>query len=114
MKIKKFIQGAAMGAALLSGTASAQLEIPNDQYWDSGDPDRWRFVFAFPMLWAPSINLETEATGNVEITFKDILERLQMGMMFEMYLTKAWWGVFFKGMYMDINQPIETDINSKL
>jgi hypothetical protein len=111
MKIKKILQAAAMGGAvLLSATANAQLEIPNDQYWDEGGVDKWRFIVAFPMLWAPSINLETEATGTVEITFKDILERLQMGMMGEFYLTKAWWGVFAKGMYMDIGQPIELDI----
>jgi hypothetical protein len=108
MKIKKILQAAALGGALLSATANAQLEIPNDQYWDEGGADKWRFIVAFPMLWAPSIDLEIQAGGattEAEISFGDSLKNLQMGFMGELYFTKAWFGVFLKGMYMDV----ETD-----
>ena len=116
MKLKKLLQAAAMGGALLSATANAQLEIPNNQYWDEGDADRWRTVISFPMLWAPAITIKAETdTGKTEteIPFKSILENLQFGLLAELYVTKAWWGFFIKAQYMDMgpDEPIELDIN---
>ena len=116
MKLKKLLQAAAMGGALLSATANAQLEIPNDQYWDKGGENKWRVVFSFPMLWAPSINIKTEtAEGNKsehDIPFSSILENLQVGFLGELYITKAWWGFFVKAQYMDMgpDKPIESNL----
>ena len=105
MKTKRLLQTAALGGALVSATANAQLEIPKGQYWDSGSED-FRAVLAFPMLWAPEINLNIEAgeLDDIEVTipFKDILTNLGIGFMGEFYLNYKWFGFVLKGMYMDL------------
>ena len=106
MKIKRVLQTAALGGALVSATANAQLEIPRGQYWDTKPVDGFQTVIAFPMLWAPEISLDIDTAGGtteVVIPFKDIVERLNVGLMGELYVNWKWLGFIAKGMYMDVS-----------
>ena len=106
MKIKRVLQTAALGGALVSATANAQLEIPRGQYWDTKPVDGFQTVIAFPMLWAPEISLDIDTDGGtteVVIPFKDIVERLNVGLMGELYVNWKWLGLIAKGMYMDVS-----------
>ncbi len=104
MKTSRLLQTVALGGALVSANAHAQMEIPKGQYWDSGS-EEFRIVVAFPMLWAPEINLNIETDADdleVTIPFKDILTNLGMGFMGEFYLNYKWFGFVAKAMYMDL------------
>lgn len=106
MKTSRLLQTVALGGALVSANAHAQLEIPKGQYWDSGSED-FRIVVAFPMAWMPEINLNIETDADdleVTIPFKDILTNLAGGFMGEFYLNYKWFGFVMKGMYMRL-QP---------
>ena len=76
---------------------------------ESGNPlpsrdDKWRFTLAFPMLWAPDINGKIRGDDPVdfEITFKDILEKLSFGYMFELYANRGPYGMAFRTSYMRV------------
>lgn len=74
---------------------------------ESGNPlrledNKWRYSIAFPMLWAPSINgkIRGEDRIDFEVTFRDILENLKLGIMFELYANKGPYGLAFRSNYM--------------
>ena len=59
--------------------------------------DQWLFTLAFPMLWAPDVSVEIRGDRNedIRITFEDILDGLDFGLMGEFYTRKhasASWG----------------------
>ncbi len=72
--------------------------------------DQWRFSIAFPMLWAPSINGKIRGDEPVDFTieFKDILDSLSFGLMFELYANKGPYGLVYRSNFMRV-----TDENSR-
>ena len=76
---------------------------------ESGNPlpateDDWRFTIAFPMVWAPDIDGRIRGGEPVDfnISFTDILDRLNFGLMFELYANRGPYGLFFRSMYMRV------------
>ena len=76
---------------------------------ESGNPlpardDKWRFTLAFPMLWAPDINgkIRGDEPVDFEITFKDILDKLSFGLMFELYANRGPYGMALRTSYMRV------------
>ena len=76
---------------------------------ESGNPlpardDQWRFTIAFPMIWAPDINGKIRGDEQIdfEITFKDILDKLSFGMMFELYANRGPYGLAFRSNFMRV------------
>jgi hypothetical protein len=84
-------------------------ELPPLSPPESGNPlpvrdDKWRFTLAFPMLWAPDINgkIRGDEPVDFEITFKDILDKLSFGLMFELYANRGPYGMAFRTSYMRV------------
>jgi len=84
--------------------------------------DQWRFSIAFPMLWAPEINGKIRGDEHIDFTikFKDILEDLSFGLMFELYANKGRFGLVYRSNYMRVEDEnsrsglIETRVGTKL
>ena len=75
---------------------------------DSGNPlpaddDQWRFTVAFPMIWAPDINGRIRGGENIDfnISFSQILENLDAGLMGELYANRGRFGVAFRFSYLN-------------
>ena len=66
--------------------------------------EQWRFSIAFPMLWAPSINGKIRGDEPVDFTieFKDILDNLSFGLMFELYANKGRYGLVYRSNFMRV------------
>jgi len=58
-------------------------------------PDQWRFTLAFPMIWAPDVNVKIrgDQREDIKISFQDILEGLDFGLMGELYATRGPFGL---------------------
>jgi hypothetical protein len=76
---------------------------------ESGNPlpkrdDEWRFTIAFPMIWTPDINGKIRGGERIDFTikFKDILENLSFGLMFELYANKGPYGLAFRSNFMKV------------
>ena len=76
---------------------------------EAGNPlpaveDEWRFTIAFPMIWAPDIDGKIRGGERVDfnIGFGDIVDRLSFGLMFELYANRGPYGLFFRSMYMRV------------
>jgi hypothetical protein len=76
---------------------------------ESGNPlpkrdDEWRFTIAFPMIWTPDINGQIRGGENIDFTikFRDILENLSFGLMFELYANKGPYGLAFRSNFMQV------------
>ena len=76
---------------------------------ESGNPlpkrdDEWRFTIAFPMIWTPDINGKIRGGERIDFTikFKDILENLSFGLMFELYANKGPYGLAFRTNFMQV------------
>lgn len=100
-------------AGVLSTTAdaAAQSAPPDEEASppESGNPlpateEEWRYTIAFPMIWAPDIDGRIRGGESVDfgIGFGDILDRLSFGLMFELYANRGPYGLFFRSMYMRI------------
>jgi hypothetical protein len=76
---------------------------------ESGNPlpareDEWRFTIAFPMIWTPDINGKIRGDEPIDFTieFKDILENLSFGLMFELYANRGPYGLAFRSNFMRV------------
>ena len=84
--------------------------------------DQWRFAIAFPMLWAPQINGRIRGDEHIDFTikFKDILEDLSFGMMFELYASKGPFGLVYRSNFMRVEDEnsrsglLETRVKTKM
>ena len=84
--------------------------------------DQWRFSIAFPMLWAPQINGRIRGDEHIDFTikFKDILENLSFGLMFELYASKGPFGLVYRSNFMRVEDEnsrsglLETRVRTKL
>ena len=68
IKIIRLLQPTVINAVLLTATAGAQTGTVSEPQSEAKAPDRWTTVVAFPMLWAPNIDLEIESAGNITET----------------------------------------------
>jgi len=96
---------------LLLAPLGALAEEPDaeDSPPESGNPlpatdDQWRFTIAFPMLWMPDIDGKIRGDERVDfsITFDDILDNLNFGMMFELYANRGPYGLAFRANFMQV------------
>jgi len=84
--------------------------------------DQWRFSIAFPMLWAPTINGKIRGDEPIDFTvdFKDILENLSFGLMFELYANRGPYGLVYRSNYMIVKDEnsrsalLDTNIKTEL
>ncbi len=80
--------------------------------------DQWRFTVAFPMLWAPDVNVKIrgDRREDIKITFNDILEGLDFGLMGEFYATRGPFGLAARFNYLDLRgeQSREGLVNTEL
>jgi hypothetical protein len=84
--------------------------------------EQWRFSIAFPMLWAPSISGKIRGDESIDFTieFKDILENLSFGLMFELYANKGPYGLVYRSNFMRVKDEnsrsglLETRIKTEL
>jgi hypothetical protein len=94
---------------------------------ESGNPlpardDEWRFTIAFPMIWTPNINGKIRGDEPIDFTisFKDILDNLSFGMMFELYANRGPYGLAFRSNFMRVEDEssssglLNTRINTSL
>lgn len=88
---------------------SIAIALPQLAQASSGNPmeatdDDWRFTLAFPMIWAPSINGRVRGDERVDFTisFSDILEDLNFGIMGEFYANKGPFGAALRVNYMEV------------
>lgn len=94
---------------------------------ESGNPlpardDQWRFTIAFPMIWAPDINGKIRGDEPIDFTFefKDILDSLSFGIMFELYANRGPYGLAFRSNFMRVEDEhsrsglLDTRINTSL
>ena len=67
-------------------------------------PEQWRFTLAFPMLWAPDVDVKIRGDRNedISITFEDILDGLDFGLMGEFYATRGPFGLAARFNYLDL------------
>ena len=67
-------------------------------------PDQWRFTLAFPMLWAPDVDVKIrgDRREDISISFDDILDSLDFGLMGELYATRGPFGLAARFNYMDL------------
>lgn len=81
-------------------------------------PEQWRFTLAFPMLWAPDVDVKIRGDRHedISITFEDILEGLDFGLMGEFYATRGPFGLAARFNYLDLRgeQSQEGLINTNL
>jgi hypothetical protein len=86
-------------------------------------PDQWRFTLAFPMLWAPDVNVKIrgDRREDIEISFQDILEGLDFGLMGEFYATRGPFGLAARFNYLDLRSEqsreglvVDTELKMKL
>jgi len=95
-----------------SGDGAAESEIAtlaDVSPAESGNPlpardDQWRFTIAFPMIWAPDINGKIRGDEPIDFTinFKDILDNLSFGIMFELYANRGPYGLAFRSSYLRV------------
>jgi opacity protein-like surface antigen len=67
--------------------------------------DDWQLVINFPMIWATDISGEIDSNGNtteMDVSFSDIVDKLDVGFMGEVYLTKGDWGVAWRTSYLSV------------
>jgi hypothetical protein len=84
--------------------------------------DQWRYSIAFPMVWLPDINGKVRGDESVdfEIPFKDIVENLNFGLMFELYANRGSFGLVFRSNYMRVRDEssrsgiLDTQIKTQL
>ena len=76
---------------------------------ESGNPlpkrdDEWRFTIAFPMIWTPDINGKIRGGEPIDFTieFKDILDNLSFGLMFELYANRGPYGLALRSNFMRV------------
>ena len=76
---------------------------------ESGNPlpareDEWRYSIAFPMIWAPDINgkIRGDEQFDFEIPFRDILDNLNVGIMFELYANRGPYGLALRSNFMRV------------
>jgi hypothetical protein len=94
---------------------------------ESGNPlpardDQWQFTIAFPMIWAPAINGKIRGGEPLDFTipFKDILDKLSFGLMFELYANRGPYGLAFRTNYLRTEDEVsrsgllETRISTRL
>jgi hypothetical protein len=94
---------------------------------ESGNPlprrdDEWRFTIAFPMVWTPDINGKIRGGETIDFTisFKDILENLSFGLMFELYANRGPYGLAFRSNFMRVEDEnsrsglLDTRVNTTL
>ncbi len=86
-------------------------------------PDQWQFTLAFPMLWAPDVDVQIrgDRRENFTISFEDILDGLDFGLMGELYATRGDFGLAFRFNYLDLRSEqsregliVDTDVELKL
>jgi hypothetical protein len=99
------VSNCALAAEEGSGVSDATEVSPAE----SGNPlpvreDQWRFTIAFPMIWAPDIDGKIRGDESVDfsITFKDILDKLSLGMMFELYANRGPFGLALRSNFMRV------------
>jgi hypothetical protein len=75
------------------------------------EPDQWRFTIAFPMIWAPTINgkIRGGPDADFEVSFKDILDGLEFGIMGELYANRGRFGAALRVNYMNVQSEEEVD-----
>lgn len=95
--------------AVHADDSEAQAERAALSPAESGNPlpardDQWRFTIAFPMIWTPDINGTIRGEERVDFTieFKDILDSLSFGMMFELYANRGPYGLAFRSNFMRV------------
>lgn len=76
---------------------------------ESGNPlqrsdDQWKFTIAFPMVWAPEINGKVRGDEPIDFTisFRDIIENLNFGIMGELYANRGPYGFAFRTNYLRV------------
>lgn len=105
-------------ALCMSQTASAASGNP----MAPDKPGQWRFTLAFPMIWAPDVDVKIRGDRNedINITFDDILSGLDFGLMGEFYATRGPFGLAARFNYMDLRGEdsrqglLDTDVKLKL
>ena len=109
---------ALLTALLLPQTAAAATGNP----MEPESPDQWRFTLAFPMLWAPDVDVKIRGDRNedINISFEEILEGLDFGLMGEFYATRGPFGLAARFNYLDLRGEnsreglVNTDLKLKL
>jgi hypothetical protein len=94
---------------------------------ESGNPlpardDEWRFTIAFPMIWTPDIQGKIRGDERIDFTieFKDILDSLSFGLMFELYANRGPYGLAFRSNFMRVEDEssrsglLDTRVNTTL
>ena len=95
--------GALFCAMLLLGTA-----MPVNAQSAGGPSGDWRYEFT-PYLWASGMKGDVQA-GNlprtsVDMSFTDILDILDFGIMGAFEARKGRWGLLFDAIYMKVSDP---------
>ena len=114
-----------LGQEVENETQTQSDDLPSSSSAGSLLPDsndQWRFSIAFPMLWAPQINGKVRGDEHIDFTieFKDILEDLSFGLMFELYANKGDFGLVYRSNYMRVEDEnsrsgvIDTTVKTKM
>jgi hypothetical protein len=90
-------------AASLSATVWAQPPIMNTGATDSHERNRWKFTGNI-YLFAAGIGGESSSGGDIDVSFSDILEDLEMAFMGGLQARKGKWSIGADVMYMDLSQ----------
>lgn len=87
---------------LLTTTLSPFLQAATGNPHTQGREDEWRFTVAFPMIWAPNVDVKIRGDRNedISIEFADILEGLDFGLMGEFYAARGRFGMAARFNYM--------------
>ena len=111
--------------AMLAATALIVATEP--AFAESGNPldkddDEWKFTIAFPMIWAPQIDGKVRGGQDVDFTisFSEILENLNFGIMGELYANRGPYGFALRTNYLRVRDDhsrsglLDTRVESEL
>lgn len=110
MKKKTLIKTIAMGmtmAPLYAGDADALIPLSTPS---SSSGDEWEFVFT-PYGWAAGLDGTVgigNATAEMDLSFSDILDDLQIGAMGHFEARKGRWAFLFDGLWLKLEDGADT------
>lgn len=95
--------GVALSASLFAPSAWAQTA-------DATVADKWQFE-ASAYLWGAGIGGETTSGGEIDISFSDLLENLDMALMANLSARRGNWAVASDIIYLNVSDDNENDLS---